>query len=325
MPTRRLMRAIDAGVGVNLPGVRPGLVGLLKSMAGVQPEGRPGSVKAVFESICENEFAFWSDVDPVAVRTELVRLDVEKIPFEGEVARVMRENVELKSMVEQERTASEAQQNEITTLRAQLGVLKQQLSAQTAFLEMGAASFATPYAKLLASWFPDICHLRLLGCDTAVVGTASVQALLSCAGGQAKTILFVKAQGGKVVSGGYLAPAWPAGSAEQAVDDPSGTSFVFSLTAPAQFPIKPGGISAALIMPPWVFGFGTHPTSEGLGWALLLISGDGVYMHSEGGMPQHIDTLGGRGMSVITGGEKFMDRPEGWRIRIDAWELWKVE
>jgi hypothetical protein len=276
----------------------------------------------VFESICENEFAFWSDVDPVAVRTELARLGVEEIPFEGEVARVMRENVELKLMIEQERTASEAQQNEITTLRAQLGALKQQLSAQTAFLEMGAASFATPYAKLLASWFPDCCHLRLLGRDTAVVGTASVQALLGCAGGQAKTILFVKAQGGQVVSGGYLASAWPAGSAEQAVDDPSGASFVFSLTAPAQFPIKPGGISAARIMPPRHFGFGTH-----WGWALLLVAGDGVFIDSEGGMPQYVDTLGGRGMSVITGCERILDQPEIWRTRIDAWDwdVWKVE
>jgi serine/threonine protein kinase len=117
MPTRRLMRAIDAGVDVNLPGVRSGLVGLVKSMVVVQPAGRPGSVKAVLESICETEFAFWSDVDPVAVRSELARLGVEEIPFEGEVARVMRENIELKLMIEQERTASEAQQNEIMTLR----------------------------------------------------------------------------------------------------------------------------------------------------------------------------------------------------------------
>jgi hypothetical protein len=94
---------------------------------------------------------------------------------------------------------------------------------------MHAASFVTPYAKLLASWFPDIRHRPLLGRD-AVIGTASVQSVLGGAGGQARTFLFVKARGGKVVSGRYLAPAWPTGSAEQAVDDTSGTTFALSWT-----------------------------------------------------------------------------------------------
>jgi hypothetical protein len=43
-------------------------------------------------------------------------------------------------------------------------------------------------------------------------------------------------------------------------------------------------------MPPRLFGFGTRWC-----WALLLVAGDGVFMYSEGGMPQYIDTLGGRG------------------------------
>jgi serine/threonine protein kinase len=55
-----LMRAIDRGAKVELPGVKPELTQLIKLMVSVNPEERPESANVVFEEICRNEFAFFA-------------------------------------------------------------------------------------------------------------------------------------------------------------------------------------------------------------------------------------------------------------------------
>jgi hypothetical protein len=95
----RLMRAVADGLKLELPGVKPALVRLIESMIAVDAGKRPASVKAVFEAICENEFAFFEGVDAVAVRVELAKFGV-KDPFESERARLKRENIGLKARSE---------------------------------------------------------------------------------------------------------------------------------------------------------------------------------------------------------------------------------
>jgi hypothetical protein len=82
---RRLVKAIDDLANVELPGVKPELVELIRSMVAVDRGERPDSARAVFDAICQNEFALFEEVDAVAIRVELAKFGVDD-RFESETS-----------------------------------------------------------------------------------------------------------------------------------------------------------------------------------------------------------------------------------------------
>jgi hypothetical protein len=146
----RLMRAVSAGLDVEAAGVRPELTQLLRSMVSVNPEDRPSSTKAVFETICQHEFAFFEDVDAVAIRVELAKFGVED-EFEPKDSRIERENATL-------RTTVEPLGREIAALRAENAALKAEsvaLKADSATLKAECASLRTRNERLMQLIPPD--------------------------------------------------------------------------------------------------------------------------------------------------------------------------
>jgi serine/threonine protein kinase len=123
------MKAVEAGVEVELPGVKQELVQLVRSLLSVRAEERPRSAKEVFEKICEHEFRFFEDVDAVAIRIELRKFGVVVIPFEPEMDRVRREVAELSASLYGEiaRLTREttAQQQRITALERENASLRE--------------------------------------------------------------------------------------------------------------------------------------------------------------------------------------------------------
>jgi serine/threonine protein kinase len=97
---RKLLKAVEAGTDVRLPGAKPELVHLIRSMMAVDPKARPESARAVFEKTCEHEFAFFEGIDPVQIRMELAKYGVDPIPFEPKLSRFEREVVTLKAEIE---------------------------------------------------------------------------------------------------------------------------------------------------------------------------------------------------------------------------------
>jgi regulator of replication initiation timing len=116
----KLMRAIGAGVKVDLPGVKPELASFLLSCCAADPERRPASALAVFEVICREKFALGDEVDTLVVRRELSRLGVDPIPFEEKIERVERENVTLRSEVDPLRRELVSLKLEVEPLRERL-------------------------------------------------------------------------------------------------------------------------------------------------------------------------------------------------------------
>jgi serine/threonine protein kinase len=92
-------RSVSAGLNVQLPGVKPELFQLIKSMVAVKPEERLESAMAVFDEICRNGFGLFEGVVAVAIRAELARFGVED-KHEPESARLKRENLALRTVVE---------------------------------------------------------------------------------------------------------------------------------------------------------------------------------------------------------------------------------
>jgi hypothetical protein len=97
LPLGRLVPAVMAGANLQLPAsVRPELAHLTRSMCSPDPENRPGSMKAVFETMCESEFGFFEGIVATEVREGLADLGVED-PFESEMSRLKREVRALKA------------------------------------------------------------------------------------------------------------------------------------------------------------------------------------------------------------------------------------
>jgi hypothetical protein len=217
MTPMRLMRAVAAGLNVQLPGVKPELVELIKSMVSVNPEGRPDTARAVFETICENEFAFFEDVDAVAVRVELAKFGVED-KFEGEIAHLKRENIALKAKVDRlearlQRVLKLLTADQLLELRAEEGEPEAQLELGEKLLvndrararellrkcglpkarellaapEFFAGSMAEPWAKQLKEWLPEMKSAKLL-LKRAGRDAASVDAYIDAAKGFANVL-----------------------------------------------------------------------------------------------------------------------------------------
>jgi hypothetical protein len=121
-----LMLSIREGLNVQLPGVKPEVVALVKSMVSVNAEERPESASAVFDEFCKGGFAFFEGIDAVAIRVELARFGVVD-KFEADAARVNRVNVELKAKndgLERLLTPQALQEFNLEALKAEILELK---------------------------------------------------------------------------------------------------------------------------------------------------------------------------------------------------------
>jgi hypothetical protein len=65
----------------------PELTQLFRSLCSPDPEERPHSAKAVFETICESEFCVFEGIDTMEIREVLAKLGVED-PLESKMSKL---------------------------------------------------------------------------------------------------------------------------------------------------------------------------------------------------------------------------------------------
>jgi hypothetical protein len=341
MASDKLLQAVGKGAEVELPGMKPELVGLIKSMVAVNPAERPESARAVFEVFCEHEFALVRGVDPAMIRSELAKFGVCD-RFEPEMARVMREILALKAEterigpLEQRIVALEARNERLMRLlpadktlelRADDGEPEAQLELGGKLLwtepvrarellqkcplprakellappKCFVGSMAEPWAKQLWEWRPQMKGTTLLAKDAG--SGDGVRAFMKAAWGHAHTFVFVETVTGGSICGGFLNPAWKQGR----IDDPTRESFLFTLKKhlaipPTKFPKN--GDKMAAVCDPGYFRFG---------WS------DGICVKTTG-----TDTgkLGTRYEDAVGKGEVIF---HGGDPRWARWELWETK
>jgi hypothetical protein len=317
-----LMMAITRGAKVELWGVRPELIQLVKLMVSVQPEERPGSANAVFEEICRNDFAFFESIDPVKIRVELAKFGIVD-KSESKVARAERENVALKAEMEPLRQENARLTAKIGSLEAENAGLKAEIAAQRERIatleaenaqlkprpEVGVATFAgsmaQPYVNKLKEWLPWLREARLLQ-KMSGRDAASVNGFIEAAKGRSKTITFVETENGGSICGGYLESAWVESGG---MNDRSRRSFLFTLknhlsVPPTKFAQKQDG-RAAYVNPGSLVHWGQDE-----GW-IICSSDFGLRSNKT------FEEAPGKGAAL------FCDDGDT-KFRAGRWELWQL-
>jgi hypothetical protein len=299
----------------------------------------------VFEAICKNEFQFLERVDALAVRVELSKLGVDKMPFGPELAQLKRNFLTLEAElvptkrrlveVEGEKAVLERRlsKDQMLEFRAESGEqavlleFGEKLSSTEAqrakamlrrrelprakelLMPFGVAGLGGPYAAVLRGWVEWVTKVTLVKKWEGRSRESFIE-FSGLTAGRSRTVGFGQSENGKPIFGGYLHVAWHYDWTE----DRSGESRYFMLKnrqglSPVRFPVVDRKF-AAKDNGEW--GFHWEDTEP-----YLCVNDGDCLLGKTHRRPGRLEDTVGCGPSVFTG-----DGTDVLRVRrFDRWQL----